>query len=145
MNAYCPPGLVVIENGYQQRFVGAGAQKIICARRQILSMRTLACASSYRAANGASTSLHAGDSDAALLAMHCTMRPPPGATPAHSVRMSAPQADRTMNSSSRGRSGRSTITAGGGAGTPAAAGAAPAGAAAAVPPPDAALTAFAQA
>src|SRR5690349_22444268 len=96
----------------------------------------------YRAANGASTSLQAGDSDAALLAMHCTMRPPPGATPAQSERMSAPQAERTMNSSSRGSSGRRTIT----AGAAAAAGAAPvAGAAAAAPPPAAAVTAFAQA
>ena len=51
------------------------------------------------------------------------MRPPPGATPPQIVRTSAPQADRSTNSSSRGRIGRSTITTG-------AAGAAAAGAAA---------------
>src|SRR3954454_129571 len=52
-----------------------------------------------------------------------------------------------MNSSSRGRSGRRTITAGAAGGAAAAAGAAPAGAdvAAAPPPPAAALTAFSQA
>src|SRR5258708_4584129 len=41
-------------------------------------------------------------------------RPPPGATPAQSVRASRPHADRSTNSSSRGRIGRSTNT-----GTPA--------------------------
>src|SRR5437763_11794274 len=40
----------------------------------------------YRAAaNGANTSRQAGERSAARLAMHCMMRPPPGATPAHSV------------------------------------------------------------
>lgn len=68
------------------------------------------------------------------------IRPPPGATPAQSVRISTPQADRTMNSSSRGSNGRSTIVVGAAAG--AAAGAAPAGAAVAAAPPDAALTAL---
>ena len=33
------------------------------------------------ALNWLSTSLHAGDNDAAFVARHCTMRPPPGATP----------------------------------------------------------------
>src|SRR6185295_9281498 len=141
MNACCPPGLVVIEIGDLQRVCRGRRAKIhsrAADRGRALGAQFRAA---YRAANGASTSLQAGDSDAALLEMHCTMRPPPGATPAQSVRMSAPQAERTMNSSSRGRSGRSAITAG------AAAGAAPAGAAvaAAPPPPVAALTAFSQA
>ena len=61
---------------------------------------------------GDSTSLHAGESCAALVARHCTMRPPPGATPPQIERTSAPQADRSTNSSSRGRIGRSTITVG---------------------------------
>src|SRR4051812_29106484 len=75
------------------------------------------------------------------------IRPPPGATLPHSVRTSSRHADWTMNSSSRGRSGPSPITAGAAAGPAAPAGAAPAGAAvaAAPPPPAAALTAFSQA
>src|SRR4051794_14674770 len=63
-------------------------------------------------------SLQAGDSEAAWVARHCTMRPPPGATPAHSERTSAPHAERTTNNSSRGRIGRSTS--GGAAGAAAA-------------------------
>src|SRR6185295_8317707 len=92
----------------------------------------------YRAANWDRTSLQAGESRAALVARHCRIRPSPGATPPQIERTSAPQADRSTNSSSRGRIGRSTITAG-------AAGAAAAAApAAAVPPPLAAETAFSQ-
>src|SRR5205823_15098264 len=102
----------------------------------------------YRAAaNGANTSRQAGDRSAARLAMHCMMRPPPGATPAHSVRMSPPQADRITNSSSRGSIGRSTITVGAAAGAaPPAGAAAAAGAlpAAGAAPPLAAVTAFSQ-
>src|SRR5437588_6997116 len=95
----------------------------------------------YRAANWDSTSLQAGESCAALVARHCTIRPPPGCTPPQIERTSAPQADRSTNNSSRGRIGRSTITAGA-----AAAGAAPAaGAATAAPPPLAAETAAATA
>src|SRR6185295_4751126 len=94
----------------------------------------------YRAANCDSTSLHAGESCAALVARHCTMRPPPGATPPQIERTSAPQAERSTNSSSRGRIGRSTITVGAAG---AAAGAAPV-AGAAAPPPLAAATALAQ-
>src|SRR4051812_1720738 len=69
------------------------------------------------------------------------------------VRTSPPQAERSTNSSSRGRIGRSTITTGAAgaavaAGAPAAAGAAPAAGAAAPPPvavpPLAAATAFSQ-
>src|SRR6185295_12940877 len=99
----------------------------------------------YCAANCASTSLHAGESCAALVARHCMMRPPPGATPPQIERTSAPQADRSTNSSSRGRIGRSTMTVGAVAAgaAPAAAGAAAAGAAA--PPPLAAATALPQA
>ena len=68
---------------------------------------------------------------AALVARHCTIRPPPGATPPQIERTSAPQAERSTNSSSRGRIGRSTITVGRSrrgrrGGAPAAAGAAPA-------------------
>src|SRR6185436_10079164 len=64
-------------------------------------------------------------------------------------RTSAPQADRSTSSSSRGRIGRSTITVGAAGAAavaaPAAAGAAPAaGAAAVAPPPPAAETAFSQ-
>src|SRR5947199_287631 len=89
----------------------------------------------YRAANWDSTSLHAGESWAALVARHCTIRPPPGCTPPQIERTSAPHADRSTSNSSRGRIGRSTITAGaaGAAAAAAPAGAAPAaGAAAAV-------------
>src|SRR5947209_7114341 len=79
--------------------------------------------------NGVSTSRQAGERSAARLAMHCMMRPPPGATPAHKVRMSPPQAERITNSSSRGSIGRSTMTTGAAAGAaPPAAGAAAAGA-----------------
>src|SRR4051812_50190546 len=94
----------------------------------------------YRAANWDSTSLQAGESCAALVARHCTIRPPPGATPPQIERTSAPQADRSTNSSSRGRIGRSTITVGAAgvvaAAPPPAAGAPPA--AAGAPPPPAA-------
>ena len=124
------------------RGVIAGVQTCF-ARRDLLLRAAFGLRSrtlSYRAANGASTSLQAGDSDAALVARHCAIRPPPGATPAHSVRTSPPQADLTMNSSSRGRNGRSMITVGAAAGV-ALAGAAAVGA----PPPEAALTAFSQA
>ena len=101
----------------------------------------------YCAANWASTSLQAGESEAALVARHCTIRPPPGGTPPQIERTSAPQAERSTNSSSRGRIGRSTITAGAAGAAaagaaPAAAGAAPAAGAAA--PPLAAATAFSQ-
>src|SRR5207253_8616325 len=98
----------------------------------------------HRAANWDSTSLQAGESWAALVARHCTIRPPPGATPPQIERTSAPQADRNTNSSSRGRIGRSTITVGaaGAAAAAAPAGAAPA--AAGAPPPLAAETAFSQ-
>src|SRR4051812_45860541 len=85
----------------------------------------------YRAANWDSTSLQAGESCAALVARHCTIRPPPGATPPQIERTSAPQADRSTNSSSRGRIGRSAMTVGAAG---AAAVGAPAGAAAAVLP-----------
>jgi len=60
----------------------------------------------YCAANWPSTSLQADDSEPALVARHCTIRPPPGATPPQIARTSAPQADRSTNSSSRGRIGR---------------------------------------
>src|SRR5262249_28973214 len=107
----------------------------------------------YCAANWDSTPRHSGDSDEALLVRHRRMRPPPGSTPAHSVRRSAPQAERITNSTSRGRICRSTITAGAEGAAGAAAGAAglvaasaavalPAGAAA---PPATAATAFWQA
>src|SRR3954469_15514225 len=108
-------------------------------------------AGDYRAANWDSTSLHAGESWAALVARHCTIRPPPGWTPPQIVRTSAPQAERSTNSSSRGRIGRSTITTGaaGGATAPGPAGAATAAGAlpavGAAPPPVAAVTAFSQA
>jgi hypothetical protein len=98
-------------------------------------------AMNYRAANDDKTSLQAGESDVACDARHCTIRPPPGGTPPHSVRTSPPHADLKTNSSSRGRIGRSAMVAG------AAAGAAPGLAAAAPPaagvvsPPVAALTA----
>ena len=49
-----------------------------------------------------------------MLARHWMMRPPPAGTPPHSVRTSPPQADRSTNSSSRGRIGRSTSTGAGG-------------------------------
>ena len=75
------------------------------------------------------------------------IRPPPGGTPAHSVRTSAPHADRNTNRISRGRIGRNT-KAGAGAAVGAAAElavAAVAGAPAGVTvPPPAALTAFSQ-
>src|SRR5258708_10732514 len=90
----------------------------------------------YCAANWPSTSLQAGDREAACVARHCTIRPPRGWTPPHSERTSPPQADRSTNSSSRGRIGRSTNT---GAGAGAAAGAAAPGLAVAAsfggPPP----------
>src|SRR5450631_637904 len=104
----------------------------------------------YCAANWPSTSVHAGESEAACVARHRTIRPPPGATPPHSARTSPPHADRKTNNSSRGRIGRNTN-----AGTGAAAGVAPGLAVAAVagappaagaaPPPLAALTACSQA
>ena len=53
------------------------------------------------------------------------MRPPPGGTPAHKARTSAPQAERITNNSSRGIIGRSTITTGAAAGAAAAAAGAP--------------------
>ncbi len=56
--------------------------------------------------------MQAGESDALLLARHCTMRPPPGAIPPHSDLISPPHADLITNNSSRGRIGRSTIAAG---------------------------------
>src|SRR5215472_1701326 len=104
----------------------------------------------YRA-NWASTSLQAGDNAPACEARHWAIRPPPGRTPPQSVRMSAPQAERATNTSSRSSSGRSTITVA--AGAAAAAGAppqVPAPAAAVAPParaapPPAAATALAQA
>src|SRR5882672_5626790 len=110
------------------------------ARRSVGSARPVI----YCAANWVRTSLHAGEREAALVARHCTMRPPPGATLPHSARTSPPHADLKTNSSSRGRIGRSTSTGAGAAAAPglavaAAAGTAPA-AGVAVPPP-AALTA----
>jgi hypothetical protein len=65
---------------------------------------------SYRAANWDRTSLHAGESCAALVARHCTIRPPPAGTPPQIVRTSAPHADRSTNSSSRGRQQRSRLS-----------------------------------
>jgi hypothetical protein len=56
--------------------------------------------------------LHAGDRDAARVARHCTIRPPPGATAPHNARTSPPHADFSTNNSSRGRIGRNTSTAG---------------------------------
>ena len=78
------------------------------------------------------------------------MRPPPGDTPPHNARTSAPQADRSTNSTSRGRIGRKTRGAGAAAGAAAgpavsAVAALPSAGAAALPPdaasPLAALTA----
>src|SRR5260370_35790500 len=43
------------------------------------------------------------------------IRPPPGSTPGQSARTSPPQADRSTNSTSRGRIGRSTSGAAAGA------------------------------
>src|ERR1700675_3630087 len=103
----------------------------------------------YCAANWARTSLQAGEREAAWVARHRAMRPPPGATPPHSERTSPPHADLSTNSSSRGRIGRSTMTTGAagavaaGASVAAAGGAPPAGAAGAAPPL-AAATAFSQ-
>lgn len=95
--------------------------------------------------------MQAGEREALLLARHCTMRPPPGATPPQSDLMSPPHADLITSNSSRGRIGRSARTAGAVAGAAvvaAAAGAAvapfAAGAAAAGVSPPAALTAFSQ-
>src|SRR5712671_2186715 len=100
----------------------------------------------YRAANWPRTPWHAGDSEAACVARHCTIRPPPGAMPPHNARTSPPHADRKTNNSSRGRIGRSTSTGAGaaagaapGLAVAAAAGTAPA--AGVVVPPLAALTA----
>src|SRR5712664_1314184 len=100
----------------------------------------------YCAANWVRTSLHAGEREAALVARHCTMRPPPGATLPQSARTSPPHADLRTNNSSRGRIGRSTSTGAGaaagaapGLAVAAAAGTAPA--AGVVVPPLAALTA----
>src|SRR5579863_1538656 len=89
--------------------------------------------------NCMSTSLQAGDRSAARLEMHSTRRPPPGATPVHRARISAPQAERTTKSSSRGRIGRSTITVGAMAGAAAAAAGAPLVAGTAAPPLTAAI------
>src|SRR5271155_1590692 len=69
----------------------------------------------HGAANWPSTSLHAGESEAACVARHSMMRPPPGSTPGQSARTSPPQADRNTNSTSRGRIGRSTSAASGAA------------------------------
>src|SRR6185437_2718929 len=126
------------------RPVGEAHSAHPCLSRGIAAdpRRHLQVARTYCAANCASTSLHAGESCAALVARHCTMRPPPGATPPQIERTSAPQAERSTNSSSRGRIGRSTITVGAaGAAAAAAAGAVPA---AGAPPPLAAETAFSQ-
>src|SRR5262245_46347935 len=94
--------------------------------------------------NGTSTSLQAGDRSAARLATHCMMRPPPAETPAQSVRMSGPQAERSTNSSSRGSIGRNTITVGAAAGAaaPAAGAALPLTAASALPQPAETLALF---
>src|ERR1700733_4024288 len=101
----------------------------------------------YCAENWPSTSEHAGDSEADCVARHSMIRPPPGGTPAHSVRTSAPHADRNTNRISRGRIGRS-IKAGAGAAAGAAAGSALAAAAGApagvAAPPLAALTGLSQ-
>src|SRR5271169_3541202 len=67
------------------------------------------------AENWVRTSLHAGESEAACVARHSMMRPPPGSTPGQSARTSPPQADRNTNSTSRGRIGRSTSAASGAA------------------------------
>jgi len=67
-----------------------------------------------RAANGRQY-VAAGrrEGPAARFAMHCMMRPPPGATPAHSVRMSPPHAERMTNSFlARPASAAGTITVG---------------------------------
>ena len=101
--------------------------------------------SSYRARTARALPCRPGKSGGAVR-RHCMMRPPPGGTPPHRARTSAPQAERSTNSSSRGRIGRSTITAGAAAG--AAAGrsrraAAAAAAGAAPPPPLAAASALA--
>src|SRR5205814_460256 len=73
-------------------------------------------------------------------------RPPPGATPAQSVRTSPPQAERITNNSSRGRIGRSTIATGAAGTAAGAAVVAPAGAPlpAGAAPPLAAATALPQ-
>src|ERR1700754_1711659 len=99
----------------------------------------------HRAANDAKTSLHAGESDPAFDARHCTIRPPPGGTPPHSARTSPPHADRRTNSCSRGRIGRSAMVAGAAAGVAPRAAGGRAPAAGAVSPPLAALTACWQA
>src|ERR1700674_2484649 len=98
----------------------------------------------YCAANWVRTSLHAGEREAALVARHCTMRPPPGATLPQSARTSPPHADLKTNNSSRGRIGRSTSTgaaAGAAPGLAVAAAAGSAPVAGVVVPPLAALTA----
>src|ERR1700759_2885651 len=100
-------------------------------------------------ANWPSTSLQAGERAGACEARHSMIRPPPAGPPAQRVRTSPPQAERSTNNTSRGRIGRSTITAGA-AGAAAAAGAPPpllppAAAAGAPPPPPTAATALAQA
>src|SRR6202451_3878360 len=101
----------------------------------------------YCAENWPSTSEHAGDSEADCVARHSMMRPPPGGTPAHSVRTSPPQAERNTNRISRGRIGRSTSAGAGaaaGAATVSALAAAAGAPAAGAAPPPTALTAFSQ-
>src|ERR1700675_337631 len=96
----------------------------------------------YCAANWARTSLQAGEREAAWVARHRAMRPPPGATPPQSERTSPPHADLTTNNSSRGRIGRSTSAgAGAAAGLVVVAVAEAAPAAGDAAPPLAALTA----
>ena len=60
-------------------------------------------------AKDASTSRHAGESEAGCPARHWTTRPPPAGTLPHSVRTSAPHADRNTKITSRGRIGRSIM------------------------------------
>ena len=110
--AYCVPNR---DDDPLCRPVGAADPAHPCLSRRIAAdpvSAPHAVRAIYRAANCDSTSLHAGESCAALVARHCTIRPPPGATPPQIERTSAPQAERSTNSSSRGRIGRSTITVG---------------------------------
>jgi hypothetical protein len=65
--------------------------------------------------NWDNTLRQSGESEADCAARHCISRPPPGATPSQSERTSTPHADRSTNSTSRGRMGRSTSGAAAGA------------------------------